>query len=126
MITVSAYGKLLKNHSIMRDPLTRWPESKLIILSQSRFYLAIIQKKQINFPCWYTFLVSLMHAKQLFKLQGSKFKFEFGSTRATRCQFLGAQLIVLGASISKEKVKSLTVPRLIVIFSLLLLLQSCG
>ena len=32
---------------------------------------------------------------------------------------------MLGASISKEKVKSLTVPRLFVIFSLLLLLQSC-
>jgi len=31
----------------------------------------------------------------------------------------------LGASISKEKVKRLTVPRLFVIFSLLLLLQSC-
>ena len=38
---------------------------------------------------------------------------------------LGAQLIMLGASISKEKVKSLTVPRLFVISSLLLLLQSC-
>ena len=57
--------------------------------------------------------------------QGSKFKFEFGSTCATRCKFLGtqlkilgAQLIVLGASISKEKVKRLTVPRLFVIFSL--------
>ena len=65
-------------------------------------------------------------------VQGSKFKFEFGSTCATRCKFLGtqlkilgAQLIMLGASISKEKVKSLTVPRLFVIFSLLLLLQSC-
>ena len=64
-------------------------------------------------------------------LQGSKFKFEFGSTCATRCKFLGAQqkilgaqLIMLGASISKETVKSLTVPRLFVIFSLLLLLQS--
>ena len=32
---------------------------------------------------------------------------------------------MLGASISKEKVKSLTVPRLFVNFSLLLLLQSC-
>ena len=32
---------------------------------------------------------------------------------------------MLGASISKEKVKSLTVPRLFVISSLLLLLQSC-
>ena len=49
-----------------------------------------------------------------------------------RCKFLGAQLkilgaqlIMLGASIPKEKVKSLTVPRLFVIFSLLLLLQSC-
>ena len=52
--------------------------------------------------------------------QGSKFKFEFGSTCATKCKFLGAQLIMLGASISKEKVKSLTVPRLFVIFSLLL------
>ena len=30
---------------------------------------------------------------------------------------------MLGASISKEKVKGLTVPRLFVIFSLLLLLQ---
>ena len=45
--------------------------------------------------------------------QGSKFKFDFGSTCATRCKFLGAQLkilgaqlIMLGASISKEKVKS--------------------
>ena len=64
-------------------------------------------------------------------LQGSKFKFEFGSTRATRCEFLGtqltslgAQLIMLGPSISKEKVKSLPVPRLFVIFSSLLLLQS--
>ena len=44
--------------------------------------------------------------------QGSKFKFEFGTTCATRCKFLGAQLkilgaqlIMLGASISKEKVK---------------------
>ena len=51
-------------------------------------------------------------------VQGSKFKFEFGSTCATRCKFLGtqlkilgAQLIMLGAYISKEKVKSLTVPR---------------
>ena len=50
-------------------------------------------------------------------MQGSKFKFEFGSTCATRCKFLGAQLkslgaqlIMLGASISKEKVKSFTVP----------------
>ena len=66
------------------------------------------------------------------RLQGSKFKFEFGSTCATRCKFLGAelkilgeQLIMLGASISKEKVKSLTVPRFFDIFSLLLLLQSC-
>ena len=49
-------------------------------------------------------------------LQGSKFKFEFGSTRATRCEFLGtqltslgAQLIMLGPSILKEKVKSLTI-----------------
>ena len=65
-------------------------------------------------------------------MQGSKFKFEFGSTCATRCKFLGAQLkilraqlIMLGASISKEKVKSLTVPGLFVIFSFLLLLQSC-
>ena len=65
-------------------------------------------------------------------VQGSKFKFEFGSTCATRCKFLGAQLKILGAqvtmlgaSILKEKVKSLTVPRLVVIFSLLLLLQSC-
>ena len=65
--------------------------------------------------------------------QGSKFKFDFGSTWATRCKFLGAQLkiilgaqlIMLGATISKEKVKSLRVPRLFVIFSLLLLLQSC-
>ena len=32
---------------------------------------------------------------------------------------------MLGESISKEKVKSLTVPRLFVIFILLLLLQSC-
>ena len=40
-------------------------------------------------------------------------------------KILGAQLIMLGASISKEKVNSLTVPRLFVIFSLLLLLQSC-
>ena len=45
--------------------------------------------------------------------QGSKFKFEFGSTCATRCKFLGAQLkilgaqfIMMGASLSKEKVKS--------------------
>ena len=49
---------------------------------------------------------------QYFPSQGSKFKFEFGSTCATRCKFLGAQLkilgaqlIMLGASISKEKVK---------------------
>ena len=34
-------------------------------------------------------------------------------------KMLGAQLIMLGASISKEKVKSLTVPCLFVIFSLL-------
>ena len=60
------------------------------------------------------------------------FKFEFGNTCATRCKFLaaelkslGAQLIMLRASISKEKVKSFTVPRLFGIFSLLLLLQSC-
>ena len=33
-------------------------------------------------------------------------------------KILGAQLIMLGASISKEKVKSLTVPHLFVIFSL--------
>ena len=66
------------------------------------------------------------------RVQGSKFKFQFGSTCATRCKFLGAQLkileaqlIMLGVSISKEKVKSLTVPRLFFIFSLLLLLQSC-
>ena len=65
-------------------------------------------------------------------IQGSKFKFEFGSTCATRCKFsgaqlkiLGAQFIILGASISKDKVKSLTVSHLFVIFSLLLLLQSC-
>ena len=65
-------------------------------------------------------------------MQGSKFKFEFGSTCATRCKFLGAQLkilgaqfIMLGASISKEKVTSLTVPRLFVVCSLLLLLQFC-
>ena len=52
-------------------------------------------------------------------MQGSKFKFEFGSTCATRCTFLGtqlkilgAQLAMLGASISKEEVKSLTVPRI--------------
>ena len=43
--------------------------------------------------------------------QGSKFKFELGSTCATRCKFLGAQLKILGAqltmlgaSISKEEV----------------------
>ena len=42
--------------------------------------------------------------------QGSKFKFEFGSTCATRCKFLGAQLkilgahlIILGASISNNR-----------------------
>ena len=42
-----------------------------------------------------------------------------------RCKFLGAQLkilgaqlIMLGASIPKEKVKSLTVPHIFVIFSL--------
>ena len=72
-------------------------------------------------------------------MHGSKFKFEFGSTCATRCKFLGtlpkflgaqlkilgAQFIMLGASISKEKVKSLTVPRLFVVCSLLLLLQFC-
>ena len=40
-------------------------------------------------------------------------------------KILGVQLKMLGASISKEKVKSLTVPRLFVIFGLLLLLQSC-
>ena len=40
-------------------------------------------------------------------------------------KILGAQLIMLGASISKEKVKRLTVPRLFVIFRLLLLLQFC-
>ena len=40
-------------------------------------------------------------------------------------KILGAQLIMLGASISKEKVKSLTVPRLFVTFSLLLLVKSC-
>ena len=58
--------------------------------------------------------MKLHHIKIL--LQGSKFKFEFGSTRATRCEFLGtqltslgAQLIMLGPSISKEKVKSLTI-----------------
>ena len=61
---------------------------------------------------------------------GSKFKFQFGSTCAAeilgaQLKILGALLIMLGASISKEKVKSLTVPRLFVIFSLLLLLQSC-
>ena len=33
---------------------------------------------------------------------------------------------MLGASISKEKLKSLTVPRLFVVFSLLLLRQSSG
>ena len=50
-------------------------------------------------------------------------KFEFGNTCATRCKFLGtqlkilgAQLAMLGASISKEEVKSLTVPRIYVIF----------
>jgi len=43
----------------------------------------------------------------------------------TQLKILGAQFIMLGASISKEKVKSLTVPRLFVIFSLLLLLQCC-
>ena len=53
------------------------------------------------------------------KLQGSKFKFEFGSTCAARFNFLGTQLKILGAqltmlgvSISKEIVKTLTVPRL--------------
>ena len=68
----------------------------------------------------------------LVTMQGSKLKLGFGSTCATRYKFLdaelnilGAQLIMLGASESKEKVKSLTVPRLFVIFSLLLLLQSC-
>ena len=47
------------------------------------------------------------------QIQDSKLKFDFGSTCATRCKFLGAQLkilgaqlIMLGASISKEKVKS--------------------
>ena len=39
---------------------------------------------------------------------------------------LGAELSMLGASISTEKVKSLTVPLFFVFFSLLLLLQSCG
>ena len=43
----------------------------------------------------------------------------------TQLKILGAQLLMLGASVSKEKVKSLTVPGLFVIFSLLLLLQSC-
>ena len=38
-------------------------------------------------------------------VQSSKFKFEFGGTCATSCKFLGAQLIMLGAPISKEKVK---------------------
>ena len=33
------------------------------------------------------------------KYQGSKFKFEFGSTCATRCKFLGAQLKILGAQL---------------------------
>ena len=57
-------------------------------------------------------------------MQGSKVKFEFGSTCATRCKFLGAQLKIVGAqlamfgaSISKEKVKSLTVPHIYVIVS---------
>ena len=71
------------------------------------------------------------------QIQDSKLKFDFGSTCATRCKFLGVQLKILGASISnfkfqilgasisKEKVKSLTLPRLFVIFSLLLLLLSC-
>ena len=40
-------------------------------------------------------------------------------------KILGAQLTMLGASISEEKVKGLIVPRLYVIFSLLLLCQSC-
>ena len=44
----------------------------------------------------------------------------------TQLKILGAQLIMLGASISKEKVKSLTVPRLFVVFSLSPLLQSCN
>ena len=58
-------------------------------------------------------------------------KFELGCTCATRCKLLGAllkilgaQLIMLGASISEGKVESSTVPRLFVIFSLLLLFQS--
>ena len=56
-------------------------------------------------------LTDMWFTSLLFDLnQGSKFKFEFGSTCATRCKFLGAQLkilgaqlIMLGASISKEK-----------------------
>ena len=88
-----------------------------------------VDEFNINLLVWFE-IVWLNHSSRIF--QGSKFKFEFGSTCATRCKFLGAQLkilgaqlIMLGASISKEKVKSLTVPRLFVIFSLLLLLQSC-
>ena len=37
---------------------------------------------------------------------------------SAQLKILGAQLIMLGASIPKEKVKSLTVPHLFVIFSL--------
>ena len=54
-------------------------------------------------------------------VQGSKFKFEFGSTCATRCKFLGTQLKILGAQL----IMLGAVPPLFVVFILLLLLQSC-
>ena len=80
---------------------------------------------QISVSVYYFF------ARNTCAYQDSKFKFEFRSTCATSCKLLGAWLKILGAqltmleaSISNEKVKSLTVPCLYVIFSLLLLFQS--
>ena len=46
-------------------------------------------------------------------VQGSKFKFEFGSTCATRCKFLGTQLKILGAQL----IMLGAVPPLFVVFS---------
>ena len=46
-------------------------------------------------------------------VQGSKFKFEFGSTCATRCKFLGTQLKILGTQL----IMLGAVPPLFIIFS---------
>ena len=73
-------------------PLLNWQSCMELYIGQCPFWLlAVLKSVLIRKP-----------GRTRQEVQGSKFIFGFGSTCATRCKFLGAQLQILGAPTPKE------------------------